>query len=343
MTGSSSSVRARCCRGFGRGSRAAQVEGRPISDTGHGPGSRRGRREAPSRAGRAGRRRGQVRRRHPRRYAQDASNYRQVPIGVVVPRTVDAAAAAVAVCREHEVPVLSRGGGTSLAGQCCNEAVVIDWTKYCHRLVSVDRRGEDRDRGAGRRARQGQRRAGPARADGRAQAVYPRELHDRRHDRQQLVRVDRPGLRQDGRLGPPAGDPLLRRAADLGRGDQRRGVRADPRGRRREGGAVPAAARDPRQPTSARSGPATRKIPRRVSGYNLDQLLPEKGFHVARAVVGSESTLVTVLHGRAGPGRDPAAAARWSCSAIPTSPRPPTPCRLVAATIRWRSRGSTTR
>src|SRR5690348_8682483 len=71
-------------------------------------------------------------------YAQDASNYRQVPIGVVVPRTVDAAAAAVAVCREAGAPVLSRGGGTSLAGQCVNAAVVIDWTKYCHQLVSVD-------------------------------------------------------------------------------------------------------------------------------------------------------------------------------------------------------------
>src|SRR5262245_18901395 len=59
-------------------------------------------------------------------YSTDASNYRQVPIGVVVPRTLDAAANAVAVCREHDVPVLSRGGGTSLAGQCCNAAVVIE-------------------------------------------------------------------------------------------------------------------------------------------------------------------------------------------------------------------------
>jgi FAD binding domain len=45
---------------------------------------------------------------------------------------------AVAVCHEHEAPLLSRGGGTSLAGQCCNTAVVIDWSKYCHRLLSVD-------------------------------------------------------------------------------------------------------------------------------------------------------------------------------------------------------------
>ena len=53
-----------------------------------------------------------------------------------VPRTVEAAAEAVAVCREHDVPVLSRGGGTSLAGQCTNTAVVLDWSKYCHRAVS---------------------------------------------------------------------------------------------------------------------------------------------------------------------------------------------------------------
>lgn len=71
-------------------------------------------------------------------YSTDGSNYRQVPIGVVVPRDVDAGAEAVAVCARFGVPVLSRGGGTSLAGQCTNAAVVIDWTKYCNRLVSVD-------------------------------------------------------------------------------------------------------------------------------------------------------------------------------------------------------------
>ncbi len=71
-------------------------------------------------------------------YSTDASNYRQIPIGVVVPHTVDAAVAAVEVCRRHRAPLLSRGGGTSLAGECTNVAVVIDWSKYCNRLVSVD-------------------------------------------------------------------------------------------------------------------------------------------------------------------------------------------------------------
>src|SRR4051812_30360041 len=59
-------------------------------------------------------------------YATDGSNYRQIPIGVVIPRTTEDVVAAIAVCRQFDAPVLSRGGGTSLAGQCCNVAVVID-------------------------------------------------------------------------------------------------------------------------------------------------------------------------------------------------------------------------
>ena len=75
-------------------------------------------------------------------YSTDASNFRQVPIGVVLPRTPEAAVEAVAVCREYDVPVLSRGGGTSLAGQATNAAVMLDWSKHCHRVESVD--GQER-------------------------------------------------------------------------------------------------------------------------------------------------------------------------------------------------------
>src|SRR5881227_2121663 len=71
-------------------------------------------------------------------YATDASNFRQVPIGVVVPRSPEAGAEAIAVAREFSAPVLSRGGGTSLAGQCTNTAVVLDWSKYVNKMVSVD-------------------------------------------------------------------------------------------------------------------------------------------------------------------------------------------------------------
>jgi len=73
-------------------------------------------------------------------YATDGSNYRQVPIGVVIPRDVDDVVAAVEVCRQHGAPILSRGGGTSLAGQCCNVAVVVDMSKYVNRVLSIDAR-----------------------------------------------------------------------------------------------------------------------------------------------------------------------------------------------------------
>src|SRR6059036_32284 len=71
-------------------------------------------------------------------YATDGSNYRQVPIGVILPRDAEDVIQAVAVCRDHGVPVLPRGGGTSLAGQCCNVAVVFDYTKYMRHLVELD-------------------------------------------------------------------------------------------------------------------------------------------------------------------------------------------------------------
>ena len=71
-------------------------------------------------------------------YATDASNYRQLPIGVVLPRSIDDVVATVAACREQGVPVLSRGGGTSLAGQCCNVAVVMDFSKYLNEVLEID-------------------------------------------------------------------------------------------------------------------------------------------------------------------------------------------------------------
>src|SRR5678815_1468097 len=71
-------------------------------------------------------------------YATDGSNYRQVPIGIILPRHNDDVIAAVALCREFGAPLLPRGGGTSLAGQCCNVAVIVDFSKYMAGIVSVD-------------------------------------------------------------------------------------------------------------------------------------------------------------------------------------------------------------
>src|SRR6202795_3659501 len=71
-------------------------------------------------------------------YATDGSNYRQVPIGVVLPRDVDDVIATISLAREYGAPILCRGSGTSLAGQCCNVAVILDFTKYMNQILEVD-------------------------------------------------------------------------------------------------------------------------------------------------------------------------------------------------------------
>src|ERR1700694_2877225 len=75
-------------------------------------------------------------------YAADGSNYRQIPIGLVVPRDDQDVIATVAACRKYGAPVLPRGAGTSLAGQCCNVAVVLDFTKYMNRILDLDPRAK---------------------------------------------------------------------------------------------------------------------------------------------------------------------------------------------------------
>src|SRR5213594_2968834 len=71
-------------------------------------------------------------------YAADGSNYRQIPIGLVIPRDAEDVAAAVAACRKFDAPLLPRGAGTSLAGQCCNVAVVLDFTKSMNRILEMN-------------------------------------------------------------------------------------------------------------------------------------------------------------------------------------------------------------
>ena len=73
-------------------------------------------------------------------YATDLSIYRQVPIGVVIPKDVSDVEATVAACRAREVPILGRGCGTSLSGQTFNVAVVIDFSKYMNRILALDPR-----------------------------------------------------------------------------------------------------------------------------------------------------------------------------------------------------------
>src|SRR5258708_1408147 len=70
-------------------------------------------------------------------YATDASNYRQVPIGVVRPKTKEDVITTIEICRKHNAPILSRGAGTSLAGQCCNTAVVMDMSKHLNNILEI--------------------------------------------------------------------------------------------------------------------------------------------------------------------------------------------------------------
>jgi FAD/FMN-containing dehydrogenase/Fe-S oxidoreductase len=230
-------------------------------------------------------------------YSTDASNFRQVPLGVVLPRTVEAGAEAVAVCREHDVPLLSRGGGTSLAGQCTNTAVVIDYSKYCNRLLSVD----------------------PAQ---RTCVVEPGIVLDALNAELES---------HDLRFGPePATHPNCTIGGMIGNNScgstaQRTGKVVDNivglevllyDGTRfwcgqttddeyeaieRRGDRCAQIYRRLRNLRDTYAGLIKEKypdIPRRVSGYNLDSLLPSRGFNVAGLLVGSESTLITVLRAK---------------------------------------------
>ncbi|WP_244501128.1 FAD-binding and (Fe-S)-binding domain-containing protein [Streptomyces sp. TP-A0874] len=228
-------------------------------------------------------------------YSTDGSNYRQLPIGVVVPRSVDAGAAAVAVCRRFGAPLLSRGGGTSLGGQCTNRAVVIDWTKYCDRMVSVDAEArtcvvepgivldELNRQLAGHGLMLGPKPATHSHCSlggmiGNNSCGASAQAYGKTVDSVRRLEI----LTYDGTrcwVGPTTSEEFQRIVAAGGRrAELYRGVRevVD------------------RHLAEVRHG--FPQIPRRVSGYNLDSLLPENGFDLAKALVGSEGTLVTVLH-----------------------------------------------
>ena len=227
-------------------------------------------------------------------YSTDASNYRQVPIGVVVPRNNDDVLAAVALCRQYGAPLLPRGGGTSLAGQCCNVAVIVDFSKYMAGILTVD----------------------PGRRLARVQPGVILDHLRSAAERHRLTFAPDPATHDRCTLGGMIGnnscgvhsvmagktddniesldivtyDGLRMTVGATASEELESLIRAG--GRRAE---IYAGLKS----LAAKYGELVRqkfpKIPRRVSGYNLNYLLPENGFHVARALVGSEGTCVTVL------------------------------------------------
>jgi FAD/FMN-containing dehydrogenase/Fe-S oxidoreductase len=229
-------------------------------------------------------------------YATDASNYRQVPIGVVIPRTVEDVIETVRLCHRHGAPVLSRGGGTSLCGQCCNVAVVIDFSKYLNRIISID-------------------------PDAKTARVQPGLVLDDLRDaanRHGLTFAPDPATHNHNTLGGMIGNNSCGPHSVIGCETVRNIVELDILtydGTRMTVGAEA----DHPAPVSHDGGPYDRceeiharlrdlgeryaeqirrhfpQIPRRVSGYNLNALLPESGFNLAQALVGSEGTCVVVL------------------------------------------------
>ncbi|MBX3526060.1 MAG: FAD-binding protein [Rhodoblastus sp.] len=228
-------------------------------------------------------------------YATDASNYRQVPLGVVTPCSVEEVERALEICRAHKAPILSRGGGTSLAGETCNVAVVLDFSRHLDKVLSLDveRRRATVEPGCildvlRSRAEQHGLTFGPDPAThdhntlggmlGNNSCGVHSVMSGRTSDYvHSMDIVTGSGLRLT--VGPTSDQEL---ASILAEGGQRAELyRTLDAFRRRYRDLI--LARYPR-------------IPRRVSGYeNLDDLLPEKGFNVARALVGTEGTCATIL------------------------------------------------
>ena len=227
-------------------------------------------------------------------YATDGSNYRQVPIGVVLPRNNDEVIAAMALCREFGAPLLPRGGGTSLAGQCCNVAVVLDFSKYMAGILSID----------------------PERRTARVQPGVILDHLRAAAERHRLTFAPDPATHDRCTLGGMIGnnscgvhsvmagktDDNIESLDILTYDGTRLSVGATSSEQLesiiREGGRR-GEIYSGLKALAAKYGDLVRQkfpnIPRRVSGYNLNFLLPENGFHVARALVGTEGTCATVL------------------------------------------------
>ncbi|MFZ0391492.1 MAG: FAD-binding and (Fe-S)-binding domain-containing protein [Calditrichia bacterium] len=231
-------------------------------------------------------------------YATDGSNYRQVPIGVVIPRTIDDVVQTVSACHSYGAPILSRGCGTSLAGQCCNTAVIIDFSKYLKNILEIN-------------------------YDEKWARVQPGVILDSLRDKAE---------EQDLTFGP---DPATHNHCTLGgmMGNNSCGIHSVMAGKTvdnieeleiltydglrmtvgktgdeqyrkilQEGGRKAEIYQTLKEIADKNAGLIHKRypdIPRRVSGFNLDDLLPEHGFDVAKALVGTESTCVVILEAKA--------------------------------------------
>jgi FAD/FMN-containing dehydrogenase/Fe-S oxidoreductase len=233
-------------------------------------------------------------------YATDASNYRMPPIGVVIPRDRDDIIAAVRICREHGAPLLTRGGGTSLAGQCCNAAVILDLSKYYNRVLSIDPNRRQITVEPGIALDEVQKIAaphelifGPNPATHNHCTVGGMIGNNSCGINSMLAANHGTGYRTSDNV--VAMEVLLYDGTILtvGQTDDAAFDAAIAEGGRR--GEIYAGLKRLRDDYGDLIRQRFPKIPRRVSGFNLDDLLPETGCNLAKALGGSEGTCVIIL------------------------------------------------
>jgi FAD/FMN-containing dehydrogenase/Fe-S oxidoreductase len=230
-------------------------------------------------------------------YASDASNYRMVPLGVVLPKDANDVVTGVEICRRHQAPIFSRGGGTSIPGQTVNNGVLFDFSKYMNNILELD-------------------------PEGRYARVQPGVVLDTLREEAEKFHLT---------FGP---DPATHDRCTLGGmiGNNSCGVHSLTAGETSDNieqldillydgtrMTVGATSDDDFDRIIAAGGRSAEiylkldtlradyadaikrnfpRIRRRVSGYNLPALLPENNFHVARALVGSECTCAIVLEAK---------------------------------------------
>lgn len=233
-------------------------------------------------------------------YSTDASNYRQIPFGVVLPKNEEDVIKTVAICARHRSPIVSRGGGTSLAGQTCNVAVVMDMSKYYNQVLQLDH-------------------------DAKTVRVRPGIVLDvmKEYTEQHgLTFGPDPSTHNHCTIGGMLGNNSCGThsimSAFYGYGAKMESNTVEMNvvtydGIRMTVGPTTDEAYERIQQEGGRKAEIYRKmkelvkkyehlirtkfpnIPRRVSGYNFPELLPENGFNVAGALIGSEGSLVTIL------------------------------------------------
>jgi FAD/FMN-containing dehydrogenase/Fe-S oxidoreductase len=235
-------------------------------------------------------------------YANDSSNFRQVPLGVVIPTGPEDVVAIHGACAEFGAPIVNRGGGTSLSGETVNRAVVIDTSKRMTAIGDVDR-----DRATVRCQPGAVNEHVNEKTGEQAGLIFGPDPST--HDRCTIggnLGNNSCGIHsvQSQLYGPGPRFSDCVRSLEVVTYDGERfevGVGEEDRidaivaagGRKAE---IYAALRDLRDRYAdvirERMRPVE-ELPRRVSGFNLDELLPERGFNVARALVGTESTCAT--------------------------------------------------